>query len=517
MIWERTIYGGEYSRMYWLLPSLVCQNNAFGNILFCANAHPHPVAIVIIPKSSHVLGKAAYLGAITTVFGHPGRRFGQMAEALILVVAGTSLGVAWSTLGVYLGSLVIMENPPAAYAIRAIFLVIAVLFHGYLRSRTPRLFIFVLLLIICSTVTLVSTAKAVTPVGATQILYPILVAAGVLTIVNVAVFPEFSSGFLGRTTIETLNETAKALENAGNYFIAAQSSGAAQKVASTERSESPQLSDAGNATTKMNLSKSNGAGTRLSLQQSLRRWLGKLRQNEPEAEDKTSRVHVPVTMMDLTATKAQIRKKLEDCKAAQQECNYELAVSVLPPRDVKPISNRAMKKLVANTIAVIGACESRFALVGEGETEEELRNDDDHLQKISTPDETTAKEWEEPRPLARSRPLSVLEAEEKGEEEPGGEDEKDDLEAIKPKREIEYGDVRLLRYLTSTISKPYQELHQTLDRIVQVISASIAYVYVSHALSTQVIILTMTFRTCQSSPMDAKLHRGFCLKSSTFM
>ena len=440
-----------------------------------------------------------------------------MAEALILVVAGTSLGVAWSTLGVYLGSLVIMENPPAAYAIRALFLVIAVLFHGYLRSRTPRLFIFVLLLIICSTVTLVSTAKVVTPVGVTQILYPILVAAGVLTIVNVVVFPEFSSGFLGRTTIETLNETAKALEDAGNYFVAVKSSGAAQKVASTDGSESPQLSDTGNATTKITPSRSNGAGTRLSLKQRLLRLLGNLRQNEPEAEDLTPRIHVPVTIMDLTATKVQIRKKLEDCKVAQQECNYEIAVSVLPPRDVKPISNRAMKKLVANTIAVIGACESRFALVGE-ETEEELENNDDHPRKTSTSDDKTAEEQEEPRPLVRSRLLSVVEAEEKEEEEESvGEDEKDDLEAIKPKREIEFGDVRLLRYLTSTISKPYQELHQTLDRTVQVIAASVAYVHVGDSLSTQAKILMMISRMCQSSRTDAKLLRGFCSKNSTFM
>lgn len=403
-----------------------------------------------------------------------------MAEALILVLAGTSLGVAWSTLGVYLGSLVILENPPAAYAIRGIFLVLAALFHGYLRSRTPRLFIFVLLLIICSTVTLVSTAKAVTPVGATQILYPILVAAGVLTIVNVLVFPEFSSDFLGKTTVETLNETAKALEDAGNYFIAAESSNAAHAVASSERSGSSQLSDTGKATAEFNTSGSNSAGSNLTLKQSLRRWLGRLRQNEPEAEGQTSTCQDSVTMTDLTATKSQIRKKLEGCKAAQQECNYEIAVSVLPPRDVKPISNRAMKKLVANTIAVIGACESRFALVGEGETGEELGNNDDDSKKISASDDKTIEEEEEPRPLVRSRLLSILEAEEKKEEEDSEEEaEKDELEAIKPKREIEFGDIRLLRYLTSTISKPYQELYQTLDRTVQVITASVAYVYVS--------------------------------------
>lgn len=280
-----------------------------------------------------------------------------MAEALILALSGTLVGVAWSTLGIYLGSLVINENPAAAYTIRALFLVIAVSVHGFVRSKTPRLFISVLLMIICSIVTLTSTATVVTESGATRILYPILIATGVIIVVNICLFPEFSSKFLGQTTIETLNETVNTLDEAGSYFIATALPNSPKKTASKDmtgsfepqKDPSPASGDLGRFPSVLHRLRSPFA-TQVSVQ------------GEKNLEEKPK-----PTMTDLTAAKARIRKKMQDCKATQQECNFEIAVAVLPPRDIKPISVRAMKRLVANTIAVIGACESKFALGGEGE------------------------------------------------------------------------------------------------------------------------------------------------------
>ena len=51
------------------------------------------------------------------------------------------------------------------------------------------------------------------------------------------------------------------------------------------------------------------------------------------------------------------------------------------------------------------------------------------------------------------------------------------MDAIKPKREIEFGDVRLFRYLIASISKPYHDLFASLSRTVEVVTACIAYVY----------------------------------------
>ncbi|KAI9878666.1 MAG: hypothetical protein M1830_000282 [Pleopsidium flavum] len=171
------------------------RNNLWKRMIKNVIATTAAVGICLVPGARDALGRAAYLAPITTVFGHPGRRFGMMAESLILALGGTVVGVAWSLFGIYLGGLAIQSNSPAA------------------------LFLCVLLLIIVSVVLLTSPAQQVTGPLATQILYPILMAAGVILLVNISIFPEFSSAFMGQITIETLNEIADTLRDAGRYFV----------------------------------------------------------------------------------------------------------------------------------------------------------------------------------------------------------------------------------------------------------------------------------------------------------
>jgi len=336
------------------------------------------VSICLIPGARATIGRAAYLAAITTVFGHPGRRFGTMVEALILVLAGTLLGVAWSTLGIYLGSLAISDNPPAAYAIRGGFLTVAMMLHGFLRSGTPRLFLFVLLLVIVSVVSLISTTTVVTPVLATQILYPIFIATGVIISVNLCIFPEFSSGFLGHVTIETLNDTAKVLEDAGHYFTYTSQNPEGQSVRNPrvlpKTDHTPATKE---DPSKMQASRTLGVFENLRKimknSQSTNERIGNAdvsnsvtpKMEESHRNAKASEKSKIVSLSALTTAKAKLRTKLSCCKVAQRECNFEVAVSVLPPRNMKPISVSCMKKLVANTIALIGACESKYALLGD--------------------------------------------------------------------------------------------------------------------------------------------------------
>ena len=405
-----------------------------------------------------------------------------MAEALILVLCGTVLGLAWSILGIYLGSLVIKEYPPAAYAIRAIFLAVVLLFHGYLRSKTPRLFIFVLLLVIVSVVSLTSTAKVVTPLSVTNILYPILIAVGCLTLVNTCIFPEFSSRYLGQMTLYTLNDTVKALGDAGTYFIESKRVVDQNGVKTGEETADPPMSGlTGNAKEhglpQKNVTELPKDPMHLKAKDMLH-WFFSKKSNRTEHNGSKSSPKMSLT--DLTNTKAKIRKKLSDCKAAQQECNFELAVSVLPPRNMKPISVQAMKKLVANTIAVISACESKFALLGsddEGKAfdPEKTRAGLEPLEESNTPaisalvgatSNLLTPELPLPQKDSKNGKLSTIIEQDKAE-----------LEMIKPRREIEFGDARLLRYLLSRVAKPYEDLHLVVTRTVEVVSACVAYAY----------------------------------------
>ncbi|CZR62341.1 related to Lactobacillus putative histidine protein kinase SppK [Phialocephala subalpina] len=450
------------------------------------------VILALIPAVVRVYGKAAYLAPITTVFGHPGRRLGMMAEALVLAVSGTLLGIGWSCFGLYLSSLVYDQNAPAAYTIRGLFLVVALVFHGFLRSHTPRLFIFVLLLVIVSVVSLTSTATSVSKTTVTTLLYPILTAAGILLLVNTTIFPEFSSSFLGITTIETLGETVGTLRDAGKYFVHIVDESKDKDEQAADEGDGAEL---GKATTDAEKPKKSGKDaepTKLrQLFRRLKRGKNKGSDEKAKEEEKTA-AEAPkaVKLKSLTDSKAKLRAKLASCKAAQQECNFELAWAVLPPRDLKPISDTYMKKLVANTIALIGACESKYALMGDeddkkgGETKDEhqlkeaadaadLESGDESSRPgtgANSPHDDSADERQDSKQKRkekrkRSRSKTRLQRELK------------DLELIKPKKEIESGDIELLRILVRRITKPLADLQEKIDRSVDVVTSALAYCY----------------------------------------
>ncbi|OBT66102.1 hypothetical protein VE03_05080 [Pseudogymnoascus sp. 23342-1-I1] len=466
------------------------------------------IIIALIPAVIAIYGKATYLAVITTVFGHPGRRFGMMAEALILTILGALFGAAWSIFGIYLSSLVYSYNTPAAYTIKGIFLSLAVLFHGYLRSHTPRLFLGVLLMLIVVVVTLTNPATAVSVGLVTGILYPILTAVGILLIVNVAVFPEFSSSFLGITTIETLSQTVNTLRDANSYFVAIldpdnemienqdgnNSDGEAEKNA-PEPEEAPK----GSLFHRL-FQAVRSLRSKASTQES--KDAAKTTEEEHAGEEPaTPEVPKPVVpsiveLKSLTDQKAKLRAKLESCKSAQQECMFELAFAVLPPRDLKPVSDTSMKKLVANTISLIGACESKYALLGDGD---DSRIASDKVKGVKSPTGS----------VSRSRRSSFDQDSEtggeSGQEQPSSDKEdsyipwkktkknkkkahrsksrarvrreKEDLEMVKPQKEIKSADEELMRRLLKRIEGPLHSLQQNIDKSVEVITSCLAYCY----------------------------------------
>ena len=430
------------------------------------------MSIALIPGSENTIGKASYLGAMTTVFGHPGRRFGQMAEALILLLGGTLLGVAWSIFGVYLSSLVIHSNPAAAYTIKALFLALATIFHGFLRSQAPRLFQFVLLLIFVTVITLTSTSIVVTRVMITQILYPIFIAAGVILSVNLICFPEFSSSFLGETTIETLNETIKALGKAGQYFTENANVQDVSKLAEyrdTKEDESAQGPRKFSSVMKT-----------LDEDKRVTKVLSSL--GKPLNSLSNSKSPNGISLSELTAAKGKLRTKSASCKAAQRECNFEIAFSVLPPQNLKSISNKAMKRLVANTVAIIGACESKYALLGDSGSVH-LNNSEEH--SAHNYNDQNHESDAELSPSKSNFPITSFSNSSNAEKKRvhrAALKSKDieELDMIKPRREIEFGDLELLQALLKQVGKPHRELHDNIARTVDVISACVAYTYVCY-------------------------------------
>ncbi|KAL9599407.1 MAG: hypothetical protein Q9219_003844 [cf. Caloplaca sp. 3 TL-2023] len=446
----------------------MAQSRQLKNVI-ATTALSKTVSVCLVPGSRAAIGRAAYLGAIATVFAHPGRRFGQLVEALVLAITGTSLGLSWSLLGLYLSSLVINLNPAAAYSVRGVFLAGALLFHGYLRSKTPRLFLFVLLLIIVSVVTLTSTASAVTPVSATQILYPILLAVGVILVVNLFIFPEFSASFLGETTIATLHDTADSLTKAGHYFIETADTQTTEIEIPVKESGDVPPKDGEDAKPLQEQSKTSFVN--------LVKDLLRCKVQEQSRADKSQDSQF-VKLEGLVRAKTKLRSKLSICKAAQDECNFEVAFAVLPPRKLKPISTQTMKSLVANVIAVIGACESKFALMGEADEQAHDNAQSEH--SLSRPKPSARKVNVLQDRVVSGAPIIRKHAEiEKAtsRENITIDSEKKKLDLVKPRREIEFGDVRLLQYLLQQIAPPYRRLSAVISKTIDCITLCIAYSY----------------------------------------
>jgi len=435
---------------------------------------------------------------MTTVFGHPGRRFGQLVEALTLSVLGASLGLAWSILGLYLSSLTVSHNPPSAYAIKGVFLGTAVLVHGYLRSYAPRLFTGLILLVIVSAVTLLSTAKRVTQVVVTQILYPILTAIGIILIVNLTVFPEFSSSFLGQATIETLNDVATALKEAGRYFSddkdheepRAEANGSdpvvndrSFKKQKTSKLVYPQLDGPtiSHHSSQYDTDEYNKPRLTRRITSSIGQKVRDMAGNQGAAAEASKVTGSPpiLPLSILVSFKGSLRQKLSECKAAQNECNFEVAFSVLPPRKLKFISSRSMIKLVANTVAIISTCESKFALIGDIADESSTEGHRDADGK------------------------SLVEHAESGEDVTRAE-----LDLIKPRREIEFGDIRLLRFLLRRVEKPYAKMSLAVFKTVTLITSCIAYTYV-RTCSPYIYMTSLNSQGCRQIAF-----RGKCAESN---
>ncbi|KAI5845750.1 hypothetical protein DFP73DRAFT_476901 [Morchella snyderi] len=257
-------------------------------------------------------------------------------------------------------------------SIRAVFVVIALFVHGYIRSSTPRLYLLVLLMIFPVLIGLTSPSFEVSPMFPKQFLYPILTAVAIVLLVSVLVFPEFGSTHLGLSTIQTLQSTIKVQRSASALFVAYAESSA-------------------------------GGGD----------------------------VDVDKHLRELTASKADLRRQVAACKAVLTECSFELAFSVLAPWELRPIASRAIKRLVANTVSLVGACESEYALLG--------------------------------RPQG-----AAADTEQK---------EKDEIDKLRPKREIESGDERLLRYLLRRVEQPLNGLQAVIDRSIDIVNTCVAYTY----------------------------------------
>ncbi|TPX08478.1 uncharacterized protein E0L32_010095 [Thyridium curvatum] len=418
-------------------------NNLWRHIVRYTVAMNLTLIISVIPASKAVIGPYSFLGPLTAVFGHCGQRVGLMVESLGMVVIGSLLGVAWSSLGLYLASLVWDRNMVASHTIRAIFLVVVAIFHGFFRSHTPRVFNFVLFYSFVSTIMLAGTENSVSREFVANMVYPILCAAGIVVVVNVSVFPEFSSNSLVTTTMATLTQTTNTLRDATQWFVSPVASPRPERTQSQTpfrhvRSAYHRRSQSMISNPFQDLP---AHGTR----------------GDPNMERLTS----------LSEEKTKLRAKLNTCRSVQQECTFEITFSVLPPRCLKPFNALAMSALVQSTISLIGACESKFAMMGNHPAVDGSNQSLNEAQREAQRARPSTKESripDSPNPISSKNSSLDIAIEDK-------------VKLVKPHREIKNGDVEVLEFILSHLSQPIKEFQRELDHVFEALLACLAYCF----------------------------------------
>ncbi|KAJ4139391.1 hypothetical protein NW765_003290 [Fusarium oxysporum] len=338
-------------------------NDLWKQIIKCSIASIGSVVAVMTPEAAAVLGPSTFLAPMATVFAHPGQRLGTMIETLLMMLLGTLFGLAWSILALWLSGYASGTNETAPNAICAVFFTIAAFFHGYIRSASPRMFLFVTFFLIANIITLLGGYTSVSSEVITHTYYPMMVGGGISVVVNLSIFPELSSSYLGLSAIDALCETMDTMTRATHWFI---TPGADSEEDST--------------TTALTMT-----NTVKSVPEKPKRKKGRFRK----------------------WLRGSLRARLTHCKAAQKEVNYEISVSALPLSSMKPLSTSHMSSLVQNTLAIIGACENKFIVLQNNDNSDDESDSDmtgpSGIKRMNTFDDYLQR-------VEESKPLREIEA-----------------------------------------------------------------------------------------------------------
>ena len=449
-------------------------NDLWQRIVKYAIAAVIAVIIAILPPVIQAYGSTTFLTPVTTVFAHPGQRMGLMIESLLMIIFGSMLGLSWSLLGLYLSNLASEYNTEAGFAIRAMFLLVAVLFHGFLRSFSPRLFVFVLFLLIVAVMTLVGEASVVTTELAVGFIYPILTGAGILLVINLSIFPELSSSFLGITTIENLSEVSDTLNRATAWFV----------TPGGDSEELKALDEEANAPVPKRGKKTKEARARAKRRKNRAQKFLSGFENPFQTAKKTISKKIPphlTRLINLTDSKAKLRARLSRCRAAQNEVNFEISISALAPALLKPISSNIMTCLVQNIITLIGACENKFVVLGHAAASGDVADEGPAQDQFDTRLPGGDQDHEEPLPGNPYDDFMKKRARVNRAKSTAKSAAKDEymkqLQAIKPLREIEAADAGILESMLVRVRGPVEEFVEAIRQAVGLTIQCVAYCY----------------------------------------
>lgn len=424
--------------------------------------------IAILPQ---IRSWSTFLIPMTVAFAHPGQRLGVVIENIIMIIFGSGLGLSWCILGLYLASLVYDDNKPAAFTIRALFYLACILLHGYIRSSSPRLFLFVLFVMLPAITVLTAPTKA-TPFLYETIYVPILIGVGIMLFANVVIFPEFSGSYLGASTINALSEMANTLERA-TYWFATPGGDSVE----TRNQDSVSSITVANDSDIEHQRQQQMSQKKQAVIRYWRKFFSAFPNPFQHARAAATASKIPLyatTLASLMERKSTIRTKLATCKTAQNEVNFEISISPLAPGDMKLISVDLMSSLSQSIITLIGACENKFIVLDdEGREEHGLANDDPEL----SPENTHSPELTTPSTGAPEAYLKVNLNTRSRSRAGNSIASPSRADYATLNRQIELSSAELLESIVMRLQAPVQEFQASTNAAVALLISCLAYCY----------------------------------------
>lgn len=268
--------------------------------------------LVLINPVDKKLGAASSVSVVLTASLHPGRRLGAQIYALSLSAVGVALALAYTEFTHFTASK-LYDNTGSlqrALGLLAFYEVVMLAMVAYLRAVAPRLFVsgFIFFLIVHFSY----FSQFPVELGTVAYTYgiPPLVTFAVTLAINVLVFPEFGSTYIGSTVTSALQEIQVCLYETTVFF------GTADKMTPS----------------KLNTELSN-----------------------------------------LLSKRKKIRSVLNQCQVVMLECTFEMSIAFMSPRELKPIV-KSIKELTSTESALIVACELEYAVFGSRVDDEESQD-----------------------------------------------------------------------------------------------------------------------------------------------
>lgn len=380
--------------------------------------------LAMIDPVADKLGSAIFLIALVSVNAHPGRRVGAELETCILGIGGTVFGLAYTILCLYISQRIsAVGTESQALAFLAAMETIMLFFHGFIRSYSPRMFQFVFFFFIVSHFNFLTSYGHPLSLVALSYAAPIFLGYSICLFINIIIFPEFSSTYIGTIVVSTIDDIHTHTNASVGFFI-------------------------------------DGKQTHSD--------------NDGGCDNKDTSTN---TLASLQARRKVIRGKLSNSATALTESTFELSYAYMAPSEIEPIiDNLTVAATILN--AIVGSCELEYCLLGDIGRHSKSNDEDSKTNKTKEKNasfqghnnknnvSTDYKQGDRKSYV----PSSFKESN-------NSEQNKIDFDLFKSEREIEFGDKKVLINFLDSVREPVVNLNDNISDCFETIKNTITLCY----------------------------------------